>query len=283
MRYLIIAILVNTIFSEASASTYNPSSLPINAKTLSMMGLGVASDYNNWINPASMEYEFDELLEFSQNNWIFEDVSGASINYQSNGQSISYHYWKIDDINLYDDNPSEAPIGSISTENLFLQYSKSFSIQGHSIGFNLGARYMNFFDTEDKGLSLDFGYQKLIGSSFKVGVAIKNIYSDNSNSEGLPQLIVLGAKQKISKVPFILYFDLFHHENNGFGSFQAIKFDSDGFDLICGVKYLADFDNTDISLGVNFSWKRLEFSISTLLLENSSFNSPIFYQMSYLF
>ena len=283
MRYLAVAILINTIFSGAPVSTYNPSNLPLNAKNLSMMGLGVASDYNNWINPASMEYGFDELLEFSQNSWIFDDVSGASINYQSNTQSVSYHYWKIDNIYLYGDIPSDSPQGSMSSENLFLQYSKSFSIKNHCIGFNLGARYISLFDSEDKGLNLDFGYQKSIGDNFKLGFAIKNIYSQNSNSNKLPKLIILGTKQKIKKLPFILYFDLFYDENNGAGSFQAIKFESKGFDVICGIKYLADFQNTDISLGFNFNWKNLEFSISTLLLKNSSFKSPISYQVSYLF
>ena len=283
MRYLAIAILINIIFSDSSASTYNPSRLPLNAKSLSTIGFGVASDYNNWINPASMEYDDKQRLDFSQNSWIFEGVSGASINYKASKQSLSYHYWKIDDIYLYGDNPSESPQGVMSTENLFLQYSKSFKIKGHCIGFNLGARYMNFFDFEDKGWNVDFGYQKSIGDYLKFGLAFKNIYSENSDSDRLPKLIVLGTKQKFENIPIVLFFDFFHDENNGNGSFQAIEFDSKIFSMICGVKYLADFKSTDISLGLSFNWNNLEFSMSALLLDNSSFKTPVSYQISYFF
>ena len=283
MKYLIIAILINITFSGSSAATYNPSKLPLNAKVFSMIGLGVASDYNNWINPASMEYDNKEGIEFSQNSWIFDDVSGASINYRGNKQSFSYHYWKIDDIYLYGDNPSESPQGIMSTESLFFQYSKSFKIKNHYFGFNLGTRYMIFFDYKDKGLNLDFGYQKSIGDYLKLGIAFKNIYSKNSDSEGLPKLVIIGTRQKIKNVPILLYFDLFHDENNGNGSFQAVKFNNKAFDLICGIKYLADFKSADISFGLNFNWKNLEFSVSALLLDNPSFEIPISYQISYFF
>ena len=283
MRYLAIAILINIIFSDSSASTYNPSRLPLNAKLLSTIGFGVASDYNNWINPASMEYDDKQRLDFSQNSWIFEGVSGASINYKASKQSLSYHYWKIDDIYLYGDSPSESPQGVMSTENLFLQYSKSFKIKGHCIGFNFGARYMNFFDFEDKGWNLDFGYQKSIGDYLKFGLALKNIYSENSDSDRLPKLIILGTKQKFENIPIVLFFDFFHDENNGNGSFQAIEFDSKIFSMICGVKYLADFKSADISLGLSFNWNNLEFSMSALLLDNSSFKTPVSYQISYFF
>ena len=55
------------------------------------------------------------------------------------------------------------------------------------------------------------------------------------------------------------------------------------FDLICGIKYLADFKSADISFGLNFNWKNLEFSVSALLLDNPSFEIPISYQISYFF
>ena len=65
MKHLIIIIIISILSAATSVSTYNPSKLPLNAKTLSMMGFGVASDYNNWINPASMSYNDSELFEFS--------------------------------------------------------------------------------------------------------------------------------------------------------------------------------------------------------------------------
>ena len=283
MKRLIITIFISIACTATSVSTYNPSKLPLNAKTLSMMGFGVASDYNNWINPASMSYNNIQLFEFSQNDWIFDDVSGASLGYRSNSQSISYHYWKIDDIYLYGDTPSNTPEGSLSTESLFLQYSKSFNIKEHSFGFNLAGKYMNFFDLETKGFNIDFGYQKKIGDYLKLGASIKNIYSDDSDSEQLPKIFIIGTKQELNKIPMVLYFDLFHDEANGLGSFQAVKFKGRQFNVICGVKYLEDFKNTDVSLGINFNWDNFELSISTLLPENTSFKTPIFYQISYLF
>ena len=283
MRYLVITILINFIFSITTTSAYTPSALPINAKALSMASLGVASDYNNWINPASLGYSKIELLEFSQNSWIYDDVSGANISYRSNQQVISYHYWKIDDIFLYEDIPSDAPLGSVSSQNIFLQYSRSFNIKSHYFGLNMGARYVSLFDWEDKGLNLDLGYQKTIRAGIKLGIAAKNIFSENKNSDKLPKFIAIGVKKEIYKTPFFVYLDLFKHENNGFGSFQAIKFVKNNFDLICGVKYLEKFDSIDISLGFNFNLRNLQFSISTLLLENSSFQAPVSYQISYLF
>ena len=283
MKHLIIIITISIVSAATSVSTYNPSKLPLNAKTLSMMGFGVASDYNNWINPASMSYNKSQLFEFSQNDWIFDDVSGASLGYRFGSQSVSYHYWKIDDIYLYGDVPSDAPEGSLSTESLFLQYSKSFNIKEHSFGFNLAGKYMNFFDLETKGLNIDFGYQKKIGNYLKLGVSIKNVYSDDSNSEQLPKIFIIGTKQEFNKIPMVLYFDLFHDGANGSGSFQAVKFKSSQFSIVCGVKYLEDFKSTDISLGVNFNWDNFELSISTLLPDNNSFKAPVFYQISYLF
>ena len=68
---------------------------------------------------------------------------------------------------------------------------------------------MNFFDLETKGLNIDFGYQKKIGNYLKLGVSIKNVYSDDSNSEQLPKIFIIGTKQEFNKIPMVLYFDLF--------------------------------------------------------------------------
>ena len=283
MKYLVSIVLISIIFPVSSVSTYSPSGLPINAKTLSMLNLGVASDYNNWLNPASIEYNSEELLEFSQNSWIYDDVSGANISYRSSGQALSYHQWKIDDIYLYENVPSDSPSGSISSQNLFLHYSKSFRIKSIIFGFNIGAMYQSLFNFDDSGLKLDFGFQKPIGNNFKLGFSIQNLYSQNRNSVSLPKLIAIGVKQKIKGLPFIIYFDLFDHEDNGLGSFQAIKLSSKNFNLICGAKYLKDFEKTDISLGMDFRFKKIQFSISTLFLENASFKAPLSYQISYFF
>ena len=284
MKYLIIILLINIILSLNSAATYDPSKLPLNAKTLGTIGFAVASDYNNWINPASMSYNRGESIEFSQNNWIFDDVSGASFNFRSASHAISYHYWKIDDIDLYGDVPSDYPDGSISTENIFFQYSKSFEIKKHSLGFNLAVQYMNFFDVDTNQFSIDIGYQTIITDYLKLGLAVKNIYSNHSgDSNKDPKLIVVGTKQIFQNIPFVLYLDLFYDERNGTGTFQGLKFNNKIFNLVCGVKYLSDFESTDFSLGMGVNWSNFEFSISMLFPDNSSFKEPIFYQISYMF
>tara|TARA_B100000401_G_scaffold161331_1_gene107708 strand:+ start:4126 stop:4977 length:852 start_codon:yes stop_codon:yes gene_type:complete len=283
MRIFVLIVLIGIFVPASSVSTYSPSELPVNAKTLSMLNLGVASDYNNWLNPASVEYNNEELLEFSQNSWIYDDVLGINISYHSPGQALLYHQWKIDDIQLYEDVPSNIPSGSFSSQNLFLHYSKSFKIKSLALGFNIGAMYQSLFNWEDRGLKFDFGFQKPIGDNYKLGFAVQNLYSQNRNSDRLPKLIVIGVKQKINNLPIIIYFDLFEHENNGLGSFQAIKLASKNLNLIFGAKYLKDFEKTDFSLGMNLRFEKIQFSISTLFLENSSFKSPMSYQISYFF
>ena len=96
-------------------------------------------------------------------------------------------------------------------------------------------------------------------------------------------MIIIGVKQKIKDLPFIIYFDLFEHENNGLGSFQAIKLATKNFNFICGAKYLKDFEQTDISLGMDFRFNKIQFSISTMFLENSFHKAPQSYQISYFF
>ena len=60
-------------------------------------------------------------------------------------------------------------------------------------------------------------------------------------------------------------------------------FNNEYFDFVVSHCYYSEKKESDIALGFEFLWKNLGFSVSTLIKENDSVGTPLFYQLSYHF
>ena len=283
MKHILIhsILLFNFFFSIGLQSL----ELPINANILASAGFGVASEYNDWLNPAVLEESDRTIIEFSSNNWIPEfDVKGSFVSYQDNKQKLSAYSWEIDDIEQYGDIPTENPLGFFGSKLLSINYARRIDFKENQFGFNIGYSYMTLLEKDDKGFKIDLGYKRNFSNNYSIGFSIKNIISEFKNGNELPQLVVLGSRQSISKhIPVTLYFDIFHDEDKKYGTYQGFIFDSQLFDLIGGVRYYYESEESDISFGFNITYNNIKLAISTLIKEEESLSSPIFYQISYHF
>lgn len=259
--------------------------LPVNANILASAGFGVASEYNDWLNPAVLKNSDKTIVEFSANNWIPEfDVKGSFVSYQDQNQKISAFSWKIDDVEQYGDTPSENPLGYFGSKILSANYSRRIDFNENQFGFNIGYSYMTLLEKDDKGFKLDLGYKRKFSDNYSIGVSIKNIISRFSSESKLPQLLTLGSSQLISKhIPITIYFDVFHDEDKDFGTYQGFVFSNQLFDVIGGARYYHESEETDISFGFNLTYNKIKLSVATLIKEDESLSSPIFYQISYHF
>ena len=279
MKYLINTILFAGLCLSVDVLSIK---LPVNAKSLSYTGYGIATKNNYSLNPATLSNSEKSYFEFSNNKWLF-DVDGAYISYNDKNLKLSGYYWQIDNIELYDEEPSSSPLGTFGSKTFFINFSQGFKLKKAELGYSLGYTYMKLLEYTDKGVTLDLGYRQDINESTSMGLLIKNLNTGFKDDSQIPQVITIGSSQKIKNIPIILNLDLFYDEDKGSGSYQGVTFKKNRFDFTAGYRYYHEDEELDIGLGFNLMWNNLEFSISTLLLENSSFKSPISYQVSYLF
>ena len=257
--------------------------LPVNVNFLATGGFGVASNHNDWLNPAVINDLNHSSIEFSSNNWIPEfDVKGSYMGYQNNKQKLYGYYWKIDDIPI-NDGPSDIDDGYINSKILFINYSQRFDVKENQFGLSFGYSYMNLLEKDDKGYKIDFGYKRRFSDKISVAFAVKNILSQFKDDYQLPKLIALGSSHTLSKVPLTFYLDIFHDEDKEFGIFQGFLFDIKSINLLGGYRYYDSTDELDYSFGLKMNYNNIEIGIATLLKEEDSLSPSTFYQISYHF
>ena len=199
-------------------------------------------------------------------------------------QKLSAFSWKINDVEQYGETPSENPLGFFGSKILSANYARRIDFKGSQFGFNIGYSYMTLLEKDDKGFKLDLGYKKKFANSYSVGFSVRNIISRFNSEDKLPQLITLGSSQLISKyIPITIYFDVFHDEDKEFGTYQGFVFDNQLFDIVGGVRYYHESKESDLSFGFNITYNNINLAVATLIKEEESLSSPIFYQISYHF
>lgn len=277
MKYLINIIFVTISFSVDILSV----GFPNNAKALASSGYGVAFDEAYSINPASISNNNMTRFEFSNNNWIF-DIRGSYLSHIDNNMKLSGFYWQVDDIEMYGDTPSDSPLSTFGSKTLVLNSAQGFNFNNHQLGYSLKYAYMKLLEYEDKGFVLDLGYRYQFSKGSSVGLVIKNLNTGFKDESQLPEIVILGTSQKVKNIPVTLNLDVFNNSSQDIsGIYQGLVIDSKYLNLLAGYSYINESEETDISLGVNFLWNNLEFSISTLIKENDEIGNPIFYQLSY--
>ena len=277
MKHLITIIFISICFSVDILSV----GLPTNAKSLSSIGYGIAFNKNYSVNPASLSENNKTYFECSNNKWIF-DIKGSYLSYSDKNIRLSGYYWKVDDIEMYDNTPSESPLSTFGSKTLVLNFSQGFSLSGHQLGYNLKYTYMKLLEYEDKGFVLDLGYQYQFNRQSSIGLLVKNLNTGFKDDNHLSEIFIVGTSQKIKNVPITLNLDLFRNSSEDIsGLYQGLVFENKYFNLTAGYVYNYDSEELDTSLGINFLWNNLEFSVSSLIKENNEIGNPIFYQLSY--
>ena len=277
MKYLISIIFVSACLSIDILSVGYPAS----AKSLSSIGYGVGYNKNHSVNPASLSENSQTYFEFSNNKWIF-DIEGSSLSYVDGNTRLSGYYWQVDDIEMYGNTPSDSPLSTFGSKTLVLNSSQGFNFSNHQLGYSLKYTYMKLLEYEDKGFVLDLGYQCQFSKGSSLGLVVKNLNTGFKDESQLPEIVILGTSQKIKNVPVTLNLDVFHNSSEDIsGLYQGLVIDSKYLNLVAGYSYNYESEELDTSLGINFIWNNLEFSISTLIKENDEIGNPIFYQLSY--
>ena len=128
---------------------------------------------------------------------------------------------------------------------------------------------MTLLEKDDKGFKVDLGYKRNFSDKFALAFSMKNIVSEFKSQDKLPQLFVVGLSQSVNKIgaPLTLYFDIFHDEDKKHGTYQGFVFDTQFFDLVGGVLYYYESEESDLSFGFNITYNK-----TTIQAQNSVYS-----------
>ena len=277
MKKMIYIFISSFIFCVDIASV----NLPANAKSLSSFGYGIASMGNFSVNPASLSINEKTFFDFSSNDWFF-DVTGSYISYTDGNKKLAANYWQVDDIGLYGDSPSSSPESSFDSKTTFISFAQGYKIREHHFGFALKYSYMNLLEYSDRGLVLDFGYQRIVNQDFSFAVLVKNLNSGFKSNNQIPKSLTIGTSFEIKNFLTTLNSDMIYNfKDEATFFYQGITFKGIYFNITAGFLYDFDLEEIDRVSGINFDLGNIKFSMSILNKENNQSSNPVFYQISY--
>ena len=198
--------------------------IPSNPIESSLSGAGIAAQNSLGTNP-SCNYNHPSIIGFSANKWMV-DINGSSFYYiNNNDYQFTYSSFKVDDIELRNNIPSDEPLDIIESNLLSFGISKGYNFF-KDLDFGVGANfyYTQLFVDEFSALTLDIGLQKNIFENFQVGVLIKDVGNNNLN---IPTNYGTGVSYYIKnlRTEFLLDYVYSKHYQSGinFGLVQSIK------------------------------------------------------------
>lgn len=168
---------------------------------------GMTSD--SYLNPASQDsravgIEFD----FSMGSWL-DGVRASSLNIGYslfNGQARSgFRFYGLDDIDYYDDRPSDQPLSSWGAYGISLDGSWSRKIGANQFGIGIHLLQIQLQTESSSGVGFDLGYIRTMGNKLTIGGAILNLGRMNTLLETAPDLplrIAAGIAYKFSHPDF---------------------------------------------------------------------------------
>ena len=258
-KYLIIIIL-SSLFSigfEAINIFNSPSDLALS-------GAGVASRELIYNSPAIPKVSSPNL-SFSTNRWL-QNFTGNSFTFSSGRYRFRFNSIGVDDINIYDDIPSESPLDVISSHYLAFGLSKSYTLNNYILGVGSNIQYTQLFTENKFAISFDLGLKKNISDKLRAGILIENLSSDNID---LPLNSTVGLSIYSKKIQTEILFDYNYStiHNNGLhlGVINKNKY------LTLNFGYSLYESRTTMSSGIKFIIKeKYKFIYSILSLENSN-------------
>ncbi len=231
---------------------------------LALSGAGVASRELIYNSPAISKVP-SSTLSFSTNRWV-QNFTGNSFTFCSGQYRLRFNSIGVDDINVYDDIPSESPLDVISSHYLAFGLSKSYKLNNYILGVGSNIQYTQLFTENKFAISFDLGLKKNISDKLRAGILIENLSSDNID---LPLNSTLGLSIYSKKIQTEILFDYNYStiHNNGLhlGVINKNKY------LTLNFGYSLYESRTTMSSGIKFTIKeKYKFIYSILSLENSN-------------
>lgn len=231
---------------------------------LALSGAGVASKELIYNSPAIPKVP-SSTLSFSTNRWV-QNFTGNSFTFSSGQYRFRFNSIGVDDINVYDDTPSESPLDVISSHYLAFGLSKSYKLDNYILGVGSNIQYTQLFTENKFAISFDLGLKKNISDKLRAGILIENLSSNNIN---LPLNSSLGLSIYSEKIKTEILFDYNYSSvhNNGLhlGVINKNKY------LTLNFGYSLYESRTTMSTGFKFTIKeKYKFIYSILSLENSN-------------
>ena len=198
------------------------------------------------------------------------EIDGSSFYYIDNNYQFTYSSFKVDNIELRNDTPSDDPLDIIESNLLSFGISKSFNIF-KDFNFGIGANfyYTQLFTDKFSTLTFDFGLQKPFSKNLQIGLLIKDI---GTNSLDIPTNFGAGISYYIqnSKTEFLVDYIYSTHYQGGisYGLIQQYWLDF----LTFNIGY-SKFSNlrTTLSSGIKINLnEKYNFLYSVLSVENSN-------------
>tara|TARA_B100000941_G_scaffold73459_1_gene49908 strand:- start:1025 stop:1843 length:819 start_codon:yes stop_codon:yes gene_type:complete len=230
---------------------------------LALSGAGIASKELIYNSPAIPKVP-SSILSFSTNRWV-QNFTGNSFTFSSGQYRLRFNSIGVDDINVYDDIPSESPLDVISSHYLAFGLSKSYKLDNYILGVGSNLQYTQLFTENKFAISFDLGLKKNISDKLRAGILIENL----SYNIELPQNSSLGLSIYSEKIQTEILFDYNYSSihNNGLhlGVINKNKY------LTLNFGYSLYESRTTMSSGIKFTIKeKYKFIYSILSLENSN-------------
>jgi hypothetical protein len=248
VRKIYIAIFVVPVLSLASAIGMQGLLIPQSASILSTTGAGIAGNIDPSLNPA-LEKITHPSLQFSLNRWLGEMKGSRSVYYWGDKypQHFSIQSWGAEDLELWDKNPDNSPLGRFGVHLVSAAYSLSHHFNTpYRFGFKIQTHYSHLFTSNLTGLSFDFGSLVPLAENIKIGAVLQNVGVSFKNSEkaDFPLTAGLGVGINLPIIKSTL---------------------------------LADFLNVnsenEYRIGITTQWKWINFKAGRTLSENKNANA----------
>jgi len=182
--------------------------LPSTASELAL-GSQTGMTGDSRLNPASQNPRVSGItFDFSMGSWL-DGVRASSLNIGYslfNGQArTGFRFYGLDDIDFYDDQPSDQPLSSWGAYGISLDGSWSRKIGANQFGVGIHLLQIQLQTESSSGVGFDLGYIRAMGNKLTIGGAILNLGRMNTLMETAPDLplrIAAGIAYKFSHPDF---------------------------------------------------------------------------------
>ena len=146
---------------------------------LALSGTGVASRNSIYSSPAISKTNYS-TLSFSANKWV-QNFSGNSFLFFKDRFRLTFNSIGLEDIEVYDETPSESPLDIISSHYLSFGISKGFNIKQFIFGIGANFQYSQLFTKDVSVVTYDIGLKKIFSENLRFGLLAKNLSNSNFN------------------------------------------------------------------------------------------------------
>lgn len=283
-KYITVLIILNITFPIGLKALL----VPQTAELISLSSAGIAGDVNIEINPAAIVNK-KSFISFSNNEWL-GGLQGNKISYCKSSNKFnhyfSFEFLGIDDIELRDEQPSDAPIGYVESNWIAFDYAGNIPNKFElDLGYKIKLNYSKLYTDRYYGYSFDFGLKKHINKNLAIGFAISDVgveyKSNQSTAIDYSAGIGLAYNYSVGKKYFKgvdVFLDALAYESNDLIRF-GMKINFPYVSLMAGTSYSDGYG--DLAYGLAFRYDSFELIIGNLNHENPVLGSPVSLEFKY--